>query len=255
MNDERLAYKTNSKKNKRKERVKARCKNRNKLFEEKIGYHFKDENLLIKALTHSSFCRENDLDPTESYERLEFLGDAYLDAIMGLELYNRLGKDSEGKLSKIRATIVCENTLAVVGNSFEVGKYLNLGRGEEHNGGRYRESIIADTVEAIIGAIILDSGYEVAKEFVLKAFEQLITDGLEGKLYKDYKTQVQEILQKDGTAPEIRYVLDKEEGPDHSKTFFVHLMCNNEKLGSGKGRSKKEAEQNAAKDTLDGGYI
>ncbi len=227
----------------------------NSSFEEIIQYHFNDKALLNKALTHSSFCREHGLDNRESNERLEFLGDAYLDAITATELYERLKKVGEGKLTRIRASVVCEHSLAEIGRRLDIGRFLNMGRGEENSGGRQRESIVADATEAVIGAIFLDGGYDAARDFVIREFRDTIDKALAGKLFTDYKTQVQEILQQNGTAPEILYILDAEEGPDHDKTFYVHLTCNGQDLGAGSGKSKKEAEQNAAKATLDGGYI
>ncbi|MCI7327958.1 MAG: ribonuclease III, partial [Clostridiales bacterium] len=189
------------------------------------------------------------------YERLEFLGDAYLDAIAGTELYRRMKNVGEGRLTRTRATVVCEHSLAKVGSRIGIGAYFNMGNGEDHCGGRHRESIVADGVEAVIGAIFLDGGYNAASDFVLREFSDIIEDAIKGRLFTDFKTQVQEILQKDGTAPDICYVLDREEGPDHDKTFYVHLTCDGRTLGSGMGKSKKEAEQNAAKATLNGGLI
>ena len=227
----------------------------NSSFEKIIQYQFQDKELLNMALTHSSFCRENGLDNRDSNERLEFLGDAYLDAITATELYQRQKNVGEGKLTRIRATVVCEHSLAQVGKRLSIGSYLNMGKGEEHSGGRNRESIIADAMEAVIGAIFLDGGYDAVKDFVIREFSETIENALAGKLFTDYKTRVQEILQRNGTAPEILYILDAEEGPDHDKTFYVHLTCNGQDLGAGSGKSKKEAEQNAAKASLDGGYI
>ena len=224
-------------------------------FEWKIQYEFRDKGLLNKALTHSSYCREEGLDPTESNERLEFLGDAYLDAIAGTELYRRMKNVGEGRLTRTRAAVVCEHSLAKVGGRIGIGAYFNMGNGEDHCGGRHRESIVADGVEAVIGAIFLDGGYDAASDFVLREFSDIIEDAMKGRLFTDFKTQVQEILQKDGTAPDICYVLDREEGPDHDKTFYVHLTCDGRTLGSGSGKSKKEAEQNAARATLNGGLI
>ncbi len=224
-------------------------------FEEVLQYHYKDIQLLQRALTHSSYCKEHHYPPMKCNERLEFLGDAFLDAIIGTELFTRLDHSNEGKLTKLRALVVCEKALAEVGRNLNIGAYLYLGKGEEMSGGRNRESIIADAVEAVIASIFLDSDYEQVKEFVLRQFRPLIDLALAGKLYADYKTQVQEILQKSGTAPEIRYVLDRETGPDHDKTFYVHMICNGQKMGSGSGKSKKEAEQNAAKASLEEGYV
>ncbi len=220
-------------------------------FEKKIQYTFKNKDLLNKALTHSSYCREHGAEPKDNNERLEFLGDAFFDAIVSVELYRRLENDDEGRLTKTRALIVCEKSLAAVAAKLDIGAYLNMGKGEEHSGGRKRESIMADAVEAVVGAIYLDGGYEEAYRFVSREFGKTLEDALSGKLFTDYKTQVQELLQKRGRKTTISYHLDKEEGPDHDKTFYVHLVCDGRQLGSGRGKSKKEAEQDAAKATLD----
>ncbi len=222
-------------------------------FEKVIDYTFKNKALLDKALTHSSFCREHAVETRDNNERLEFLGDAFFDAIISVELYKRLEKVDEGKLTKTRALIVCEKSLATVAQKLRIGEYLNMGKGEEHSGGRHRESIMADAVEAVIGAIYLDGGYDEAARFVSREFESTVVDALAGKLFTDYKTQVQEALQKRGQKTSISYHLDREEGPDHDKTFYVHLVCNGKTLGNGSGKSKKEAEQNAARATLEGG--
>lgn len=219
-------------------------------FEKKIQYTFKNKELLNKALTHSSFCREHGTEGKNNNERLEFLGDAFFDAIISVELYNLLEKVDEGKLTKTRALIVCEKSLAQVARRLDIGAYLNMGKGEEHSGGRQRESILADAVEAVVGAIYLDGGFEEVFRFVSREFAQTIEDALAGRLFTDYKTQVQEVLQKRGKKVIISYHLDKEEGPDHDKTFYVHLTCNGRVLGCGSGKSKKEAEQNAARETF-----
>lgn len=223
----------------------------NSEFERIIQYKFKDKNLLKKALTHSSYCRENDILPRSNNERLEFLGDAFFDAIISTALYKSLEGIDEGKLTKTRSLIVCEKSLAAVGKRIDIGHYLNMGKGEEHSGGRCRNSINADAVEAVVGAIYLDGGYDEAERFVMREFNETIKLALEGKLFTDYKTQVQEKLQENGGIVHISYHLDKEEGPDHDKIFYVHLICDGKKLGSGSGRSKKEAEQNAARATLE----
>ncbi len=219
-------------------------------FEQKIQYTFNDKELLNKALTHSSFCREHGTEGKNNNERLEFLGDAFFDAIISVELYKLLEKVDEGKLTKTRALIVCEKSLAQVARRLDIGEYLNMGKGEEHSGGRHRESILADAVEAVVGAIYLDGGYEEAFRFVSREFAQTVEDALAGRLFTDYKTKVQEVLQKRGKKVTISYHLDREEGPDHDKTFYVHLTCNGKVLGKGCGKSKKEAEQNAAKETF-----
>ena len=224
-------------------------------FEKVIDYSFKDKLNLETALTHSSYCREHDMEAKQDNERLEFLGDAFFDAVISVCLYNKLADVSEGKLTKTRALIVCEASLAKVGLKLKIGEYLRMGKGEEQSGGRTRESIVADAVEAVVGAIILDGGYAEAERFILREFETTIEDALKGKLFADYKTELQEELQKKGSKVVITYVHDSESGPDHDKTFFVHVECNGVDLGSGKGKSKKEAEQKAAKAALEGGKI
>lgn len=223
-------------------------------FEKIIEYTFRDKQLLQKALTHSSYCREHGLESRDSNERLEFLGDAFFDAVISEELYRRLEKVDEGRLTKTRALIVCEKSLAVVAKKLGIGEFLNLGKGEEQSGGRKRESILADALEAIVAAIYLDGGFDAMRQFVAREFASAIDDALNGKLFADYKTQVQEVLQKRGKNTKIRYVTDREEGPDHDKTFYVHLVCDGITMGKGSGKTKKEAEQNAAKETLEGRY-
>ena len=211
-----------------------------KEFEQKIGYQFQNRNYLETALTHSSFNREKNTKHHDN-ERLEFLGDAFFDAVISVELYERLKHVTEGKLTKTRALIVCESALAQV----------NLGHGEDTGGGRHKDSILADSMEAVIGAIYLDGGYQAMQNFVKKSFSRMIDQAIDGKLFSDYKSEVQEILQGKGKPVTIAYETDREEGPAHDKTFFVHLSCNGEIMGKGIGKSKKEAEQNAAKQTLE----
>lgn len=221
-----------------------------KEFEQKIGYQFQNRNYLETALTHSSFNREKNTKHQDN-ERLEFLGDAFFDAVISVELYERLKHVTEGKLTKTRASIVCESALAQVARGYELGSYLNLGHGEDTGGGRHKDSILADSMEAVIGAIYLDGGYQAMQNFVKKSFSRMIDQAIDGKLFSDYKSEVQEILQGKGKPVTIAYETDREEGPAHDKTFFVHLSCNGEIMGKGIGKSKKEAEQNAAKQTLE----
>ncbi len=224
-------------------------------FETKIGYSFKNRKLLETALTHSSYAREHDMGNYKCNERMEFLGDAYLDAVAGLALFEQMPHVREGVLSKTRSLVVCEDSLEEVGKRIEIGKYLQLGVGEERSGGRTKKSIIADSTEALIGAIFLDGGYYAASDFVMKQFRQTLKDAAAGRLVSDYKTTLQEILQQDGKMHEIVYRIDKTEGPDHDKIFFVTLVLEGRDMGSGKGKTKKEAEQRAAKMTMEGGYL
>ena len=218
-------------------------------FQKIIEYEFKDINLLKTALTHSSYKREYNIH-VEDNERLEFLGDAFLDAIIGSILFEKKDEFPEGKLTKLRSLIVCERALADIARNLNLGEYMYLGHGEAIHGGKEKDSILSDCMEAIIGAIYEDGGYEQAYKFVSNTFKQKIEDALNGKLFSDYKSQVQEIFQKEGTSVEICYVLDEENGPAHDRTFKVHLECNNKPYGKGMGKSKKEAEQLAAKNTI-----
>ena len=186
-------------------------------------------------------------------ERLEFLGDAFFDAIVSVELFRRMGHVTEGKLTKTRAQIVCERSLAERARCLHVGDYINMGHGEDSAGGRRKDSILADAMEAIIGAMFLDGGYDAAQQFVVRTFNETIDKAVSGKLFSDYKSEIQEILQAKGKNVNITYKIDREEGPAHDKTFFVHLECNGQMLGSGSGKSKKEAEQNAARAALERG--
>lgn len=224
----------------------------NRKLEGILQYQFNNQELLQHALNHGSYCVEHGMGHEESNQRLEFLGDAYFDAIISTELFNRMTGD-EGRLSQTRAAIVCENSLASVAERLGIGSFLNLGKGEEHAGGRHKKSLQADAIEAIVGAIFLDGGYTEAERFVLREFDEIITDAIEGKIAQDYKTKVQEEFQKRGQRIKISYELDKTTGPDHDKTFYVHLTCNGKKYGSGIGKTKKEAEQQAAKATIEGG--
>ncbi len=221
-------------------------------FQQIIKYQFHDLDLLRNALTHSSFINEGKQNCCENNERLEFLGDAMLDAVISDYLYTRLSHDEEGSLTKFRAAIVCERSLATFAKDIHLGEYLRLGKGEDHSGGRSRCSILADAMEAVIGAVYLDGGWEAVKEFVIRIFSTLIEDALSGKLHKDYKTEIQEKLQSHGET-DICYVIEREEGPDHDKIFFSNLVFRGKVIGNGSGRSKKEAEQNAARQALERG--
>ncbi len=219
-------------------------------LEKKLGYRFSDRGLLKKAVTHSSYVKEHDRNG-QSNERLEFLGDAFFDAVIGEELYRSFPKEEEGFLSRTRATLVCEKSLADEARKLDLGRYILLGNGEDHNGGRQRESILADAMEAIMGAVYLDGGFEAVKELVLRLFAEVIEDARHGKfIIVDYKTTLQEKLQNDGAA-RIKYVLLKESGPDHDKTFQVQLEVNGKAVTRGTGKSKKQAEQRAARAMLE----
>ncbi|QEK12025.1 ribonuclease III [Crassaminicella thermophila] len=214
-----------------------------------LGYTFNNINLLNEALTHSSYANENKKRNLKYNERLEFLGDSVLSIVISDYLYNSLPNLQEGELTKIRASIVCEPSLAECSINMDIGKYLLLGKGEEVTGGRQRVSVLADTFEAIIGAMYLDGGLTNVKQFILRSLKKTIEDAIEGKIFKDYKTHLQEIVQSVNTE-KIMYEVVNEEGPDHNKVFYVHVKIGEKVLGKGSGKSKKEAEQNAAKEAL-----
>lgn len=214
-----------------------------------LGYAFEDPSLLETALTHSSYSREHG-SGCRNNERLEFLGDAFFDAIIGEELFRMFPDKEEGMLSRIRATIVCEKSLAAAADRLQLGKTIRLGRGEEKSGGRRRASILADAMEAIIGAIYLDGGFDSVKGVVLALFRQVIDDTKRGRfIVYDYKTHLQEVLQGRGIT-DIHYEMVRSEGPDHDKTFTVCLLVNGEARAQGSGKSKKQAEQKAAEIAL-----
>ncbi len=213
-----------------------------KKFQEVIGYHFHDEKLLRQALTHSSFANEKHLKKHSDNERLEFLGDAVLEIISSEFLYKEYPDKPEGELTKLRASIVCEPTLALCTKDIALGEYLLLGKGEDQTGGRGRKSILSDALEAVIGAIYLDGGFANAKEFIHRF---ILNDMEHKKLFYDSKTILQEIVQGH-TDETLTYVLLKEEGPDHNKSFEVSAMLDGQEIGRGIGRTKKSAEQRAA---------
>ena len=213
------------------------------LLEKKSGYHFQNPHLLKQAMTHSSYANEHKAKGYHDNERLEFLGDAVLEVVSSEFLFRHYPALPEGDLTKLRASIVCEPTLALCARELDLGDFLLLGKGEEHTGGRKRDSIVSDAMEALIGAIYLDGGFASAKEFVHRF---IMTDIGHKKLFYDSKTILQEQVQKNWHDGEISYVLTGEEGPDHDKTFLVDLYVAGEKKSSGKGRTKKAAEQDAA---------
>ncbi len=213
-----------------------------KELEERIGYRFSDSHLMTQAMTHSSYANEHRLNKLECNERLEFLGDSVLEVVSSDCLYHKYPENPEGDLTKIRASIVCEPTLAYCAEDIRLGEYLLLGKGEEATGGRGRASIVSDAMEALIGAIYLDGGFANAKEFILR----FIMNDLEHKqLFYDSKTILQEIVQSKTDEP-LSYELLREEGPDHNKVFESQVLIGKEIIGQGTGRTKKAAEQVAA---------
>ena len=216
-----------------------------KELEEKISYNFKDSHLLRHAVTHSSYVNEKHMKKADCNERLEFLGDAVLELISSEYLFFENQTMPEGELTKLRASMVCEKALAFCARDLELGSYLLLGKGEDATGGRFRESITSDALEALIGAIYLDGGFANAKEFILK----YILNDLEGKrLFYDSKTILQEVVQ--GEHEQLTYVLTDESGPDHNKSFTVRACIGERVIGSGTGHTKKAAEQEAAYQAL-----
>lgn len=219
-------------------------------LEDKINYKFKDCQILETAVTHSSYVKEH-AHVKKSNERLEFLGDAFFDAIIGEELFNKFSEKEEGFLSQLRATLVCESALAQQADRIGLGEYLRLGNGEDRNGGRKRKSILADALEAVMGAVYLDGGFEAVKQVVLGIFEKDIHEVESGHYnIKDYKTALQEKLQRNGNV-NIKYKVINENGPDHDKTFTVRLAIDGKEQTMGEGKSKKKAEQQAAQKLLE----
>lgn len=218
------------------------------LLEERIGYKFKNIKFLETGVTHSSFSNETK-NHVPYNERQEFLGDAVLSIIVSDYIFENYTKLPEGELTKLRASLVCEKSLCRFANELELGSFLRLGHGEELMGGCERPSILADAFEAVLAAIYLDGGIEPATEFVL-GFVKKALEHVENVAFKDYKTLLQEIIQKN---PEERltYVLVGESGPDHDKRFEVDVMLNSNVIGHGIGKSKKAAEQHAAKEALE----
>ena len=211
-----------------------------------IGYEFKQEGLLRQALTHSSYANEKHMRKLSDNERLEFLGDAVLEVVSSDFLFKNYPKLSEGDLTKFRASIVCEPTLALCTKEIDLGKYLYLGKGENQTGGRLRKSILSDAMEAVIGAIYLDGGIEKAREFVHRF---ILTDVENKKLFYDSKTILQEIVQGN-YSENLHYVILSEEGPDHDKSFTVEARIGDMPIGRGNGHTKKAAEQEAAYQAL-----
>ena len=217
-------------------------------FEKKIGYTFKNKDLLFEALTHSSYANESK-HRYRSNERLEFLGDSVLSIVVSEYLFETYTNYPEGELSKTRATLVCEKTLAAFARKIDLGEYIVFGKGELQNGGKERPSILSDAFEAVIAAIYLDGGLEAARKHIMKFLPKDVKEAV-AKAYDDYKTILQEIIQKN---PEeaVEYKLVSESGPDHNKSFTVQVLLNSKVIGEGTASSKKHAEQLAAKQALE----
>lgn len=218
-----------------------------KKLEEKLEVKFDNNTLLKIAITHSSYAKEK--NKSKYNERLEFLGDSVLQIVISEYLFTHYKNISEGELTKKRSLIVCENSLHNISKSWGLGHYILMSNGEESTGGRNRISILADCVEAILAAIYLDKGLEFVKIFILKNFMKTIQRAMDNKIILDYKTKLQESLQKNGTT-NIIYNLIKSEGPPHRRKFYVSVQCEKDVKGKGIGYSKKDAEQASARNAL-----
>lgn len=214
-----------------------------------INYQFKNERLISTALSHSSYANEHKNEDVECNERLEFLGDAILGFVVGEYIYKKFSLWPEGKLTKLRASVVCETMLSKKGRELGINNALKLGKGEEHTGGRERNSIIADAVESVIGAIYLDGGMDEARKFILNLLVDEINEISSTVHILDAKTTLQEIIQRDSQEP-IEYIITSESGPAHCKSFAVEVRHKQKVLGKGVGHSKKEAEQMAAMEAI-----
>ncbi len=216
------------------------------LLQQKIGYSFKNEKLLLEALSHSSYANEN--KNMKCNERLEFLGDSVLSIVVSDYIFKHFSHIPEGELSKLRASLVCEQSLFEFSKKIDLGRHILLGKGEEQTGGRERPSIVSDAFEAVIAAIYLDGGLDAARPYILSFIPENITPK-GSDAFHDYKTILQEVIQRN-PEEKIVYNLKSESGPDHDKQFTFQVMLNNNVIGEGTGRSKKSAEQAAAKEAL-----
>ena len=215
----------------------------------RLGVEFKDLTLLHKALIHSSYANEAKEKNIVHNERLEFLGDAVLELASSTYLYMQFPQMPEGQLTKTRASIVCSTSLAELARTLHLGDYLLLGHGEEMSGGRDRQTNLEDVFEAVIGAIYLDQGWDIAKDYVIRQLMPLFIQAEQGAILKDYKTILQELVYQD-SSQNVSYELVSTTGPDHDKTFIFNVRITGKVMGTGMGRSKKEAEQKAAKEAL-----
>ncbi len=220
-----------------------------KELEWRIGYSFQNQDVLTAALTHSSYANEQKPHRVVYNERLEFLGDSVLSVVVSQYIFTHYTSLPEGDLSKVRATVVCERSLAGFARKLGLGGFLRMGRGEEQNHGRDRDSILADAFEALIAALYLDGGLETAAAFLMPYVEPAVALAIEGRCFRDYKTVLQEIVQKN-KEEQLSYQLVASHGPDHDKVFEVEVYLNSNPVARGSGRSKKEAEQQAARAAL-----
>ncbi|MDR2571290.1 MAG: ribonuclease III [Oscillospiraceae bacterium] len=217
-------------------------------FQDKLNYHFTNIGLLINSLTHSSYANENVKSGITSNERLEFLGDSLLGMMVALLIYNSKPDLTEGQMTKLRAELVCEKSLAALALKLDLGLYLILGRGEDSGGGRCRPSILSDAMEAVLAAIYLDGGYGAVEQFISSNFIELMENSIRNS--SDYKTLLQEIIQLNH-GHTLLYDIIAEHGPDHDKSFTVAVRLNDNIVGTGSGKSKKNAEQKAAQAAIE----
>ena len=220
-------------------------------LEQNIKYTFKDKKLLQNALTHTSYAYEHGI---QSNEKLEFLGDSILEFVSSEYMYNKYTNLKEGEMTKVRATVVCEKSLHKIATKHNFSDFLYLGKSELMTGGKKRPAILADSVEAVIAAMFIDGGLEPAKKFIIENLKDEIEIATKHVGEKDYKTVLQEELQKNGDV-KIEYKIIKETGPDHDKTFEAEVSLNGKKLATGVGKSKKEAEMKAAQKALERGKV
>ncbi|MCL2819866.1 MAG: ribonuclease III [Oscillospiraceae bacterium] len=217
-------------------------------LQDKIEYTFNDTALLIKSMTHSSYANEKIRKNNDSNERLEFLGDSLLGMTVAILIFSIEPQLSEGQMTKLRAELVCERSLAEIASELDLGSFLLLGKGEKNGGGQSRPSILSDAFEALIGAIYLDGGFEPVEKLIAKHFTEKANNPV--KIFKDYKTQLQEVIQAE-QGQKLSYIIKDETGPDHDKSFEVEVKTGDKIIGTGMGKSKKLAEQEAAKAALD----
>lgn len=222
-----------------------------KKLEKRLNYTFRDIKLLETALTHSSYTGEKNLPRTECNERLEFLGDTVLETIIREEIFRRFPEAEEGFMTKVKSDIVRSHTLADVGRKLELGNFMKLGKGEAKSGSGNRDSILENAVEAVIGAVFLEAGYEEARGVVLRIMSDVIDRGARGELDEDYKSVLQRIVQSSRNHSKVKYCIVEESGRSHDRTFVVEVRIDDDVYGCGEGKSKKQAENRAAKQALE----
>lgn len=219
-------------------------------LQDRIGYHFQNLELLYSALTHTSWTYEQKSIQWDHQERLEFLGDAVLEFTISNYLYGLEKKYPEGKMTSLRQLIVREETLAALGQELNIGPFLLLGHGEKQSGGEKKSTNLEDAMEALFAAIYLDSSMEIAQKVILTLLEPWIRDAMEGRLIFDYKSRILEVIQETDREPEVTWIVQDETGPAHARLFTIELRYNGKALATGQGRTKKHAEQAAAKEAL-----